>query len=122
MEEPLAEIMAVLERHDLAGVVVVTNSIRTSYVAHLETSRGCMRIPEEGGEVRVKTTGFATKVEKRSALEHSVRNVMGLLDVLGEQSRILSGLIGQISARLHVCHVSSDKQRINVPRSNEGDG
>jgi hypothetical protein len=82
VEAAIEEVKAVLQKHDLAGVVFVASPTNVEYLYHLDPSWTCLRILPDGGiGARAKREDFPNLEAQKECVRVSVSIVAGFADM-----------------------------------------
>lgn len=82
LEIAMDEMKAVLQKHDLAGVVFVASPTNIEYLYHLDPSWTCLRILPDGGiGARAKREDFPSLEAQKQCVAASVTIVVGFADM-----------------------------------------
>lgn len=100
----IAEIEAVLKKHDMAGIVFVASKSHTQFLYHLFPKWGCITPQDDGGiRIRAKSKDPA-QVE---ALRLSIGMIAGFSDAMGIGVKNMNGLLAQLSNYTDISHTST---------------
>lgn len=91
LKEVMKEIQAVLAKHDVAGLVILSSPKHLEYLLQLEASWTCMRL-EVPLAIRFRSLAkdFPSKADQKRCTEESLGTVIGLADVALNLSQQLS--------------------------------
>ena len=102
----MAEIRAVLTKHDLCGVVLVASRTHTEYEYKLDATWTCMRDdPNAPGAVRIKASSKVPAEAEQMRL--TVGTVQGMLDVLRRNASELGKLMATLAKHVTFEHRST---------------
>lgn len=117
MPDPLlktaaAEIEAVLVKHDIAGVVLLSSKTHTEYILHVDPSWSCCFVEntDKGRLLRVrsKRADYPSKEAQNAAINDSVSLIMGLYDTARNTTELLGNVAGQIAKHVEFTHFTRD--------------
>jgi hypothetical protein len=83
----LAELSAVLKKHDMAGLLIVSNQTHVDWRIEVEASWSCARIEKdadgrEGLRIRSKLEEYPSREAQKKTLESTVGTLVSMTDVL----------------------------------------
>ena len=111
----MAEIKDILDKHDIAGCVVIHTPGHTEYALKLDPSYSCAKL--ERGQLRFKTKGMNVPPStKRKLLEDTANMMHGLSMTSGKLSMNLmdgSDKITQITGALHTDYGHTSKDELD---------
>jgi hypothetical protein len=85
LKEAMAEVQAVMKKHDVMGCVVLSSRDAMEYIIEPEATWSCAHLEkdERGTLLRVRTTGLAlTTEQKKQMLEDTLGAFFGFVDVM----------------------------------------
>jgi hypothetical protein len=107
-----AEIEAILQKYDLAGLVILSTQERANYNVHLSPSWSCITF--EGQRLRFNTLDKPPEQRPQFALA-STGLVMGLIDTTRHCHGQLEGVARMLGQHLQISHIS----RLDPPHENQ---
>lgn len=107
LKKPLAEIKAILDKHDLAGIVVVANRTHTDYVLNITPTWTCARWEGEILRIRALRKDFSSKEEQRKVVAATAGMLMGMIDTHQRIKDSLTSVVMAIGKTVSIEHKST---------------
>jgi hypothetical protein len=95
LKEAMAEIMAVIRKHDIAASVLIENENNAEFLYELSPSWSCISI-EQDGRVRVKAQAKTGGDAEKERLRVSIGLIMGILDHAKKQQDDMTMLVDML--------------------------
>lgn len=105
------EVIAVLKRHDLAGVVTLASPTHAHYALHVAPSWSLARLEDDAEgrthlRVRCHREHFTSPEAQREALATTVGMLVGLLDAGRFTHEQLERVVSLLGRHVEIAHVS----------------
>jgi hypothetical protein len=104
LKEAMAEISAVLKKHDIAGAVTLVSKTHSEYKYHFPTWSAA-QITDEGIRFRTKSSDYADKQAADQALLDSLHVVLQIHDLNSQNIKVTDQLIKKIGEHVDFDHV-----------------
>jgi len=105
LKAAIEEIKPILQKYDVAALVVLSSEDALEYLFEIEPSWSCMHIEKrpDGLFLRVQTTHLP-ETEKKRQLQSTIGFVVGFLDVLKHLQEQMGAIAGKISETVEFKH------------------
>jgi hypothetical protein len=116
----VAEIEAILKKHDIAGIVMLQSPTHLEYLMEVAPSWSCCWFEDygEAGKLlrfRAKRADFPSKAAHDKVLKESVGMVMGFIDCCNSMGRNLTTIAGKIAEKVEFSHITREEERPPLP-------
>ena len=110
------EIEAILTKHDIAGIVILSSTTHTEYLMELSPTWSCCTWENrpEGKLLRLRANraDYPTKEAHNLAIENSVGLVMGFIDTTKAVTGFLNEVAGMIAEKIEFNHWTKREPRL----------
>lgn len=100
-EQAIAEIKAILEKHDLAGLVIVVGPDHAAFLRQIAPSWSCARMEQlpEGAAVRVrsKREDYGSLADQKKAVEQTAGMFLAFMNWMHETAEDMEAIVRMIS-------------------------
>lgn len=96
----LDEIRAVLKKHDMAGLVIVSNPTHTDFTMELDASWNCFKTEHHDKGVFLRIRSKRDEYPNRETQHAVLQRTVGTVVTIGDVLRRLSGNVEQLLVRL----------------------
>lgn len=103
LKEAMAEIKAVLKKHDIAGALTLVSKSHSEYLYHFPTWSAA-QLTDEGIRIRIKSSDFADKQAADQALLDSLHVVLQIHDLNSQNLKVMDQLIKKIGEHVDIDH------------------
>lgn len=103
LKEAMAEISAVLKKHDIAGTVALVSETHSEYLYHFPTWSAA-QLTEEGIRFKAKSTDYPDKATADQALIKSLHVVLQTRDLSAKNFQIMEHLLKKIGEHVDIDH------------------
>lgn len=115
LKTAVAEIDAILKKHDIAGVVVLTSKTHVEYLMGISPTWSCCTYEDtpQGKllRVRAKAVDYPSKEARNEAISDTVGMLMGLSDVMENTVTWLGETCGMIGKQIPFTHWTRQEKR-----------
>jgi len=123
MEEARKEIVAILQKRDLMGAVMIAGKTRSGFFHEISPTWSCAKMEDtpQGPAVRIKSkrTDYNSLAEQKEHVEATVNGFMGMLEVHKFIGQTLMGVIQMIGQKMDIHSVSTDHRIQKIDPSQE---
>lgn len=109
LKQAAAEILDILKKHDIAGMVSLQSTTHSEWLFHIEPSWSCIRLEHaEGVEFRVRITAKCKTgpESEKERIRVSTGMVLGFLDVARNNADQMTAIAAVIGQHMEVQHWS----------------
>jgi len=104
------EIQAILDKHDIAGIVHVASTTHTHYLYVLSPSWSAARLEENELRVRAKVTEFPSVENQQKCLRDTVGMIAGFADSSYHTVEQLHDVLAALGQHMQIYHRSRHEQ------------
>lgn len=110
MQQARDEIVAVLQKHELMGVVMFASQERAGFVNELSPPWSCVRTGPEGVQILSRREDFSSLEDQKKCVNESIGGIMGILHVSKNVIYTLTNLMGAVSHKMGIRAIHSDER------------
>lgn len=110
------EIKRTLEKHDVAGLVVLHTPGHSEYLLHINTTYSCAKLESGGIRIKALKSDYGGDTERR---DRKVADTSNMLSLLGDTGAYISNSVKQISAAVDATVKAEHTNSKHEPGSNE---
>ena len=113
LDPVLAEIDAVLKKHDVMGLVLVSNKTHLDWRIHVEASWSCAKLErdKDGVAVRIrsKSTDFPSREAQKLCNEQTIGTFVTMIDAMRNISKQVEHLLVVVAKHIKFTGMSMDE-------------
>jgi hypothetical protein len=109
LKAPLAEIRAIIKKHDIGGLIILGSRTHTDFGFELSPSWSCAKLEQDdqgraGIRFLSKLVDYPSRAEQKKHIEATTGLLMGLLHVLTRNKDDLETVIAALGSRFDISH------------------
>jgi hypothetical protein len=106
----IAEINAILKKHDIMGLVMVTNQTHADWAMHVETSWTCTKFEGNALRIRCKKEEVPDLETRKNLVKNTAGSFIAFVDLMRKMTENCAGILQCLHrAGIEVEHVSKEE-------------